>query len=172
MVSGLLPSGAPAPTPAPAPAPDPSGNTASSGPFPIYWPLLLPHDGRDGSRIVSIGVQTIRRSNLRGTSAATSEQIRVREQVIRPDPLLRGTHEAHHVMPMFLNGLDRFPNVVPWPQANHQSQHWRLQHQPQLAGAVWRSPSGALVPLGPYLYTFFGTPGHPDGTPYVVAGFK
>ena len=40
------------------------------------------------------------------------------------------------------------------------------------SGAVWRSPSGALVPLGPYLYTFFGTPGHPDGTPYVVAGFK
>lgn len=162
-----------APATAAQPAPQPAHGQPSSGPFPIFWPSLLPLVGLNGVPIVSIGTTTIRWNNPRGTSVTTSEQIRVRRHVIAANPATYppGTHEAHHVMPLSFNGLDVFPNVVPWPHAQHQSQHWRLQHQPQLAGRVWQSPAGPVV-LGPYVYGFFGVAGHPMGTPYVVAGFK
>jgi hypothetical protein len=165
-----VPSNAPATSPAPGTQP----GQASPGPFPIFWPSLLPVNGLNGLPIVTVGMRTIRNSNPRGTSVNTSEQIRVRQNVIRANPAQYppGQYEAHHVLPLFINGLDVFPNVVPWPQANHQAQHWRLQLQPQLAGQVWQQPGGVPIVLGPYLYTFFGTPGHPIGTPYIVAGFK
>jgi hypothetical protein len=166
---GLLPS-----TATSVPAHEQQSQPASPGPFPIYWPSLLPLRGLDHSIIIHVGAQTIRQSNPRGTSIATSEQIRVRQNIIRADPVNypAGKYEAHHVMPMFLNGLDVFPNVVPWEKANHQTEHWRLQHQPQLSGRVWRQPNGTPIVLGPYLYSFFGVPGHPLGTPYYVSGFK
>jgi hypothetical protein len=150
--------------------------TPSTGPFPIYWPgdgtgtSGLPTRGLDGKSIIFIGAKLTRRyppnARLPG-----GEQSRVKRTIIDPDPKLKGTYQAHHVMPLALNGFDVYPNVVPWPQARHQSEHARLSDQPQLDGQVWLSPTP--ITLSRYLFGLFGfIAPHPDGVPYRVAGYK
>ena len=171
--TGPEPEPTPGPQPQPQPQPDEDEDEGGSGPFPIDWPALLPFNGITGTPIIFIGRNLRRWPNPRLGSAG--EQYRVRERIIKPDPVTypggSAVWEAHHVQPMALDGQDIFPNVVPQRKANHQSEHSRLQDQPHLAGRVWRSPTGPVV-LTRFLWGRFSVPGHPHGTPYYVRGIK
>ena len=167
------PTPSPQPQPQPQPGEDEDEDDGESGPFPIEWPALLPFNGIDGTPIIFIGRPLRRWPNPR--LGAAGEQYRVRETIIKPDPVTypggSTVWEAHHVQPMALDGQDIFPNVVPQRKAFHQSEHSRLQDQPHLAGRVWRSPTGPVV-LTRFLWGRFRVPGHPHGTPYYVRGIK
>lgn len=101
--------------------------------------------------------------------------MRVRRDIIQADPVNypggSAVYEAHHVQPMALDGFDVFPNVTPQMRTMHQSEHSRLQDQPQLQGRIWRSPTGPRV-LTRFLWGRFRVPGHPFGVPYYVRGYK
>lgn len=148
----------------------PSISPPSPGPFDIEWPILLPKTGYFGTNWIAVGTQTQRSRNPR---LASGQQRLIRETVIRVNPTLYPSHEAHHVLPLALGGVDTLnvDNVSPQDRSDHQREHSRLQDQPQLAGKVWQSPSGPVT-LTRFLWGRFSTPGHPMDTPYRVSGFK
>jgi hypothetical protein len=131
-----------------------------TGAYPIMWPTLFGPPMLFGVPIVEF-VRTPNRERDEDYGWEVRRELWARHRGRDPDLLPRDFH-AHHIVPLFLGGLEGARgNITFLPGPTHLRGHAQLKYQPQMS-----APPPPLVPLPANIYD------HPLGTRYWLAGFK
>jgi hypothetical protein len=145
------------PRPEPEPREDDPGRRKKKKIYPICWPTILPPPFGLSWGFTVFLIRT--RSPDRDYSGENEKALKRRWERERKGDIVKGGTHIHHVVPLFLGGVDDLNgNGILWPARIHIKGHAWLRHQPQLEGD----------PIGSDIYAS----SHAVGTVYYLAGFK
>jgi hypothetical protein len=160
---GRIPGRMPVPIPVPPSAswspPEGEERRRDPGAYPLFWPSIFGPPTLFGTGITNfVRASQVERDESYGWEVRRELWARAGHD---PSLMPRDFH-AHHVVPLFLGGMDNARgNITFLPARLHLRGHGQLASQPQMA-----APPPPLRPLSTNILQ------HPVGTRYELVGFK